>query len=571
MGWGRPGASGGLRWGNSGAMIRPPAAMPRPGPLARLLGFVALAAGVVALGWWIGSTATPPRRRPAAPVAAADARPLRHIPAPKPRETKTDRDFAGRLVDLDALDAGALPGQRTLTFRDAAAMRRFLDSLDGSGLRLLGVLDALNTVRVGFDDLAALDHLPDDADPGLIYPVYVPDVPPADAQAGAVALGSGLLEWLGISGDVSGWGRGVTIAILDTGVAVHPALGGRVSQFYLVPLPVDPSGQNGHGTAVASLIAGSHPLVPGVAPAADLLSIRVADDYGVSDSFTLAQGILDAMAAGAAIINISMGSYGHSTVLSSAIETAIAGGVVVVAAAGNDGMSNLLYPAAYPGVLGVGAVDGAGSYLEFSNTADALAAAAPGYGVNAAWPGDALISFSGTSASAPILAGAIAATMSQGDGVTLNAQQAAAVVLANLNEAGFPGDDPLYGGGLLDLGRVMRRDEAGVVDAAVASQVLDWPEGGGSPQLLVTVENRGTEMLVNSSVNVHGTALGSTPLNITTLPAGQTRTFTLPLAAAPDPAAPLRIQSSVSTSTGQVDRFPANNTRAEVLAVDAAP
>ena len=149
--------------------------------------------------------------------------------------------------------------------------------------------------------------------------------------------------------------------------------------------------------------------------------------------------------------------------------------------------------------------------------------------------------------------------------------EAAAVVLANLNEAGFPGDDPLYGGGLLDLGRVMRRDEAGVVDAAVASQVLDWPEGGGSPQLLVTVENRGTEMLVNSSVNVHGTALGSTPLNITTLPAGQTRTFTLPLAAAPDPAAPLRIQSSVSTSTGQVDRFPANNTRAEVLAVDAAP
>jgi len=545
--------------------------MSRPGPI-RIFGYAAVFAAIAALGWWVGTTASRESRGRAKPTPEPVVQ-LRRIAAPEPRRTKTDRHPGGPAFDLDALHADARLGERVLRFRDSEAMRRFLASLDGTGLRVLGTISSLNAVRIGFDGPAALENLPDDLeDSGFVYPVYVPNPPSADAQAGAVALGTGLLEWLGVSGDVSGYGKGVTIAILDTGVEDHPAITTSVTRTELVPLPEDPADQNGHGTAVASLVAGSHQLVPGVAPAADLLSIRVADDAGVSNSFTLAQGIMEAIDAGAQIINISMGSYGDSPLLHDAVQAAADAGVVVVAAAGNDSMAALAYPAAYPEVLGVGAVDAASTHMDFSNTGESLAASAPGFEINAAWPGDSLISFSGTSASAPIVAGAIAATMSQGEGTVLDASQAVDALFGNLNEAGVAGVDPLYGGGVVDLGRTLRRDEADVVDVAVASNIFEQSETPGlNPELHVTVENRGTALLVNSTVSVT-TRFGSSQLNVTTLPPGETQTFKLPLPTASlDPETPLRVQTSVAPGNGQVDGFPANNTRADVFVTEGAP
>jgi len=162
--------------------------------------------------------------------------------------------------------------------------------------------------------------------------------------------------------------------------------------------------------------------------------------------------------------------------------------------------------------------------------------------------------------------------MSQGDGATLGATQAAEAVLGNLDEAGQPGADPLYGGGLLDLGRTLRRDQQGIMDAAVASNVLVPPDSPGlNPELLVTVENRGTDLMVNSTVNV-STRFGTQQLNITTLPPGETKTFKIQLpTAALDPDHPFRVQTSVSPGNGQVDRFPANNRRADVFEPDATP
>ena len=109
-------------------------------------------------------------------------------------------------------------------------------------------------------------------------------------------MGNDSLAFLGVNGEHSQWGRGTTIAILDTGVAADVTFGTGRLRALDVGLGVTPGtgGEDGHGTAVAGLAAGLSPDAPGVAPAANLLSIRVTDNTGTSDLFTVAQAIVDA-------------------------------------------------------------------------------------------------------------------------------------------------------------------------------------------------------------------------------------------------------------------------------------
>ncbi len=98
--------------------------MSKPGPI-RILSFVAALAAIGAFGWWVGMTAS----RETHDRKKADRGPvvqLRRIPAPEPRPTKTDRELSGLALDLDALRAEALLGERILRFRDSEALRRFV-------------------------------------------------------------------------------------------------------------------------------------------------------------------------------------------------------------------------------------------------------------------------------------------------------------------------------------------------------------------------------------------------------------------------------------------------------------
>ena len=151
-------------------------------------------------------------------------------------------------------------------------------------------------------------------------------------------------------------GQGVTVAVVDSGVDFSPQLAGRVSA-------IDLTGQGprdcvGHGTAVASLIAATDARargIPfyGVAPAARILSVKVnTGETGVSQ--LLAQGIRDAAAAGAQVINVSVQTAASSPALRAAVAFALRSDAVVVAAAGNDNPgtgTGPYYPASYPGVL----------------------------------------------------------------------------------------------------------------------------------------------------------------------------------------------------------------------------
>lgn len=280
------------------------------------------------------------------------------------------------------------------------------------------------------------------------YPDY-PDYETRDESESQSLTGFGTkaLDWLGISGDHSEWGAGVLVAILDTGMYAHESFAGMtVSQLDLVGgADAVVTDYDSHGTAVASVSAQ-------VAPASDILSIRVLDAEGLGNSYTVASGIVTAVDSGASVINLSVGGYSDSTVLREAVAYAIDSGVAVVAAAGIDGSNAPSYPAAYEGVVGVSAVDAEGQIAHFSNYGDAVDLAAPGVEIVAAWEDSASVTMSGTSAAAPFVTGAVAALLSTG--IAATGAEAVGMLETHAADLGTTGVDADFGYGALQLGEL---------------------------------------------------------------------------------------------------------------------
>lgn len=183
-------------------------------------------------------------------------------------------------------------------------------------------------------------------------------------------------------------GSGVVVAVVDTGVALsHPDLKGRVlaGADFIAP-GTSAADENGHGTHVAGIIAaiaGNSIGVAGLAPKALILPVRVLDADGSGDTAGVAKGIIWAAQHGAHVINLSLGSRMSDSASKSAIAYAQSRNVVVVAAAGNEGCSFLLgaptsYPAAYPGVLGVGAISSDRKIASYSSCGSWVDVVAPG-------------------------------------------------------------------------------------------------------------------------------------------------------------------------------------------------
>lgn len=448
----------------------------------------------------------------------------------------------------------ALANERVLIFDSPDAYQRFLTSSNARSLTVLGRSDSLRAVRIRLNNNSHLGEI-EGATIGYNYQAHIPTPPQASAQAGATGFGGDLLPWLGITEDNTSWGKGVTVAVIDSGVNKHIALQGDITRLNLTSLPPGTQ-QLGHGTAVASIISGDHPLTPGIAPASDILSIRVTDEAGLSNSFLLAEGITRAVDEGAEVINVSMGSYGDSQVLANAVRYAQNHGAVIVASPGNEGLTTLAKPAGYPGVISAGAVEQKGDHLDFSNSGNNLSIAAPGYKINAAWGNDLLTAFTGTSASAPVVSGAIAATLSENPELT--PRQAADRVIALSNDAGLPGPDPDYGNGILDLGRVMEAKTPHIFDAAIASQILLPPSSPNAlPELWVTVQNQGTAPLINTPVTI-STPSGTQHFNISSLTPGQIQTLKLPIRV-PANGTPITVTSKIKPPAADNDSH--NNSR----------
>ncbi len=508
------------------------------------------------LGFWLVRDIVATVRGKSQGADSGAARPYLQFDRPNLPSKAPWRHNSRRAPGIDEILFG-LPGERIIRFDGEKDYRDFLSRIGNSKLRLLGRLDGLRAVRVGFDNREDLDGLLDD-ESAPNFRVSIPDLPQVGAQPGAIGFGRTTLEWLGITSDNSGWGEGVRIAMLDTGVGQHETLGTRVRQIDLVSSSQPSSAEvHGHGTAVAALMVGRDGISQGIVPAANLLSIRIADQNGSSNSFLLAEGIVRAVDEGSQIINISMASYGDSLLVQDAVAYATEKQVLIVASAGNEGYTVPAYPAAYENVIAVGAVDAAGQHLDFSNTGDSIDVAAPGFEVLAAWPGGQYTSFTGTSAAAPLVAGALGAALTETQSGQLLPLQAQAILESNLNASGAPGHDPFYGGGTLDVDRMVNTHTDGRFDLAVAS---NWFEAPGPDEVVgtlqVTVQNQGTEVISGASVDVViNDDIFSMALPL--LQEGGSHVVSLPVNE-PEDNQQIAIRSSLNLN-GNEDRDPGNN------------
>jgi len=250
-------------------------------------------------------------------------------------------------------------------------------------------------------------------------------------------------------------GFGVTVGVIDTGVsATDPDLMGNVLR------GTDMSGGtpegdgltdiDGHGTAMASLIAGhghgNGDGVLGIAPAATILPVR----NGAHKSVFLPAAIDWAVQNGARVISISTGQAGPDAGLVAAVDRAIAADVIVVAAVGDSPRDKqVLFPAALPGVLAVGGTDRVRNHAAMSVIGAGVLLVAPATEIVADTYHGGYVTVSGTSASTAIVAGATALLRSRFP--SWSASQVIRRLETTAIDRGPMGLDDVYGYGLLDI------------------------------------------------------------------------------------------------------------------------
>ena len=269
-------------------------------------------------------------------------------------------------------------------------------------------------------------------------------------------------------------GSGVTVAVIDTGIRKGTDLAKTcfVSGYDFVNNDSDPTDDNGHGTHVAGTVAQStnNSLgVAGVAFNSCLMPLKVLDKTGAGTYANVALGIRYAADNGAKVINLSLGGSADSTTLKDAISYASGKGVTVVAACGNDNVSNCLYPAAYDDyVIAVGATQYDETKAPYSNYGPSLDLVAPGGNTSLDQNGDgyadgvlqqtfkivgrtitwAYYFFQGTSMATPHISGVAALLIANGNAVTPDEVRAALQETAK--DLGTPERDDTYGYGLID-------------------------------------------------------------------------------------------------------------------------
>jgi serine protease len=291
-------------------------------------------------------------------------------------------------------------------------------------------------------------------------------------------------------------GKGVTVAVLDTGVAYanrgrfrrSPDFGRYtfVQGYDFVARNAFPNDRNGHGTFVAGVIAEATDNrfgLTGLAFATRIMPVRVLDSEGEGEASTIAEGVFFAVRHGAQVINLSLEFSPGVTAsdipeLIEALRFAHRHGVLVVAAAGNEGHSAIAYPARAPFVVSVGATTEHGCLASYSNDGSGLTLVAPGGGADANLPGDPNChpeqapgrdvyqmtltgssprrfgfpaGYEGTSMATPHVAATAALVIASG---VLGRRPTPAQITARLRttarKLGGGGDERLYGAGLID-------------------------------------------------------------------------------------------------------------------------
>ncbi|MFJ7729594.1 S8 family serine peptidase [Neobacillus sp. NPDC097160] len=244
----------------------------------------------------------------------------------------------------------------------------------------------------------------------------------------------------------------VTVAVIDGSVDTsHPDLKDRIVAPYDMARHMSSLNYpDEHGTHVAGIIAAGIDNGiggAGVAPQVNIMPINVfIGDYG--DTSDLIAGIDYAINHHAQIINMSLGDYQYSYLLDRAVQNAYRNGIIIVAAAGNEGVRNPSYPAAYDNVISVSSVSANNHFSDFSNYGSTIDIAAPGDNIYSTIPGGTFDYMSGTSMASPVVAGVAALVLSQNPDLT--AKQVVDSLLYSADDLGPAGRDDDYGYGLVN-------------------------------------------------------------------------------------------------------------------------
>ena len=302
----------------------------------------------------------------------------------------------------------------------------------------------------------------------------------AEGSGGSLSWGADATGTAAYAADLVSRGvdTNVVVAVVDTGVDLsHPFLQGRLVPGYdFVGRDAVADDKAGHGTHVAGTIVDCTP-----GTNVRIMPVCVLTSYGGYSSI-IAQGIRYAADRGARVINLSLGGR-HSDYVDRAVAYALARGVTVVAAAGNENR-NAAYscPAHIPQVITVAAVDGSLRRAGFSNYGSAVDIAAPGVGVNSSVPGGGYASMQGTSMAAPHVSAASALLLCEQRGLlpgTVERRLKAAA--RDLGSASY------YGAGFLDMTPLTSlRLPADTAAGGVCGPNVSWSLDGDTLTILGT-------------------------------------------------------------------------------------
>jgi hypothetical protein len=256
----------------------------------------------------------------------------------------------------------------------------------------------------------------------------------------------------------------VRVAVVDSGVdSKHPELKNKIVVNKNAMNPLKKGLPDEHGTHVAGIISaekGNGIGGYGIAPNAEIVSIDVFNRSMFVTDYTIAEGVLEAIRQKVDVINMSLGMYHPSPILKDAIQKALEAGIVVVAAAGNDGAAIANYPASFDGVISVGALDQDNQLAVFSTYGPSVDVVAPGQDVYSTVydfdKGSSFVNMSGTSMSSPVVAGAVALLLSKHPNLT--PYQVNYVLNKTAKDLGEKGYDQKYGFGMIDLEKLLSFD-----------------------------------------------------------------------------------------------------------------
>lgn len=262
-------------------------------------------------------------------------------------------------------------------------------------------------------------------------------------------------------------GNGIKIAIIDTGVdETHPDISIKDGVCFMTTSQTACENafldDNGHGTHVAGIIAGANQEKGyfGVVPEATIYAVKAMDAKGNGNTSDVIRGIEWALEKNVDMINLSLSMENSSTALKLALENAYSQGVLIVAAAGNNGNrrgtgDTVMYPARHDSVIAVGATNRYDERSNFSATGQTVEVSAPGETIYSTYPMQlynfseekGYIFYSGTSMAAPFVTGILATYKQQNPDMTH--EQLRALLHDNVIDLGREGKDPFFGHGLV--------------------------------------------------------------------------------------------------------------------------